>query len=102
MAEEDKQAAEPAELSVLDVHPDNRRAYDLFLAAMPHFKLVLGFMGGARWLSVQPCDLRQLMDWLGVRRRDQQDLWWRYTTMEREALRILNERQEEAQRKNQG
>lgn len=96
MADEDRQDAEPTALRTLEVHPDNRGALDLFLAATPHFQLVLGPTGGAHWSAVQPSDIRQLMDWLPVARRDQPDLWRRYGVMEQEALILLNQREAKA------
>lgn len=102
MDDEDRWGNKPTGLPTLDVHPDNRRACDLFLAAMRHFQLVLGGMGGAQWLAVRPSDVRQLMDWLQVSRRDQPDLWRRYDVMEQEALRLLNEQTAEAARRAQG
>ena len=102
LTNEDRQDDEPQELPTLEVHPDNRSALDLFLAAMRHFNLVLSGMGGAQWLAVRPSDVRQLMDWLRVPRRDQPDLWQRYDVMEQEALRLLNERETEAARRAQG
>jgi hypothetical protein len=102
LADEEHQDDGPEAPPALEVHPDNRRACDLFLAAMHHFQLVLGGMGGVHWAAVRPSDVRQLMDWLRVPRRDQPDLWRRYGVMEQEALRLLNERAAEAARAAQG
>ena len=60
--------------------------------------MVSGF-GGAHWRATPPGDVRQVMDWQGVKRCKQGELWKQYQLMESEALRILNEREAAAARK---
>jgi hypothetical protein len=87
-------------LDQLEVCPGNERALTLFLACQRHWRLVLGGMGGVYWSAVPPGDVRQVMDWQGIQRKEQGELWQQYTLMEQEGLAILNRREAEAARQN--
>lgn len=82
----------------LEVCPGNERALMLFLACQCHWRLTLGGMGGAHWSAALPGDVRQVMDWQGIRRKEQGELWQQYVVMEQEGLAIRNQREAEAAR----
>jgi len=88
--------AEVDSMKVVEVHPDNEPAVSVFLGCWRHFELVLGGMGGAHWRAVPPSEVRQVMKWLGFKRKRQGSLWQQYTVMEQEALRLMNEREARA------
>ena len=82
-----------------DVWPVNVLALNLFLACMGQLQLSLGGMGGANWRSVQAVNLVQEARWQGLHGKGQAEVVQQYRVIEQEALRILNEREAQAARK---
>lgn len=81
-----------------EIFPDNVPAFELFMACARHWTMVVGF-GGTCWRAVPPSEVRQIMQWQGVKAGRQGALWQQYQLMEIEALKLLNQREAEAARK---
>lgn len=81
-----------------EVFPDNVPAFQLFMSCARHLTLVPSF-GGTCWRAVPPSEVKQVMQWQGVKSSQRGELWRQYQLMEIEALRILNEREAAAARK---
>ena len=90
-AEEPEPAQEPDVCDVWPVHVD---ALNLFLACMTQLQLCIG-MGGAIWRVAPSSSVAQEMRWLGIHGRRQAQVVQQYRVIEREAVRLLNERQAE-------
>ena len=84
---------EPAVLeAVCEVHPGHLDALHLFLACQGQWQLSIG-MGGGYWACAQSVNVAQEARWLGLARGKQALVVSQYRVIEREALRILNERE---------
>lgn len=81
-----------------EVFPDSVPAFQLFMSCARHLTMVNSF-GGTCWRAAPPSEVRQVMQWQGVKPSQRGELWQQYQAMEIEALRILNEREAAAARK---
>lgn len=81
-----------------EVFPDNAPAFQLFMSCARHLTMVTS-LGGTCWRAAPPSEVRQVMQWQGVKPGQRGELWQQYQVMEIEALRILNEREAAAARK---
>jgi hypothetical protein len=84
---------------VCDVWPEHMQALELFLSCIGQFGISLGGMGGAHWSALQATTLAQEARWQGLQGRQQASVVRQYRTIEKEALRILNDREAQAARK---
>lgn len=86
--EQPEQAAEPDE-DVCEVLPENWDALLLYLRCKQQFKLNLGMAGGC-WSACEAGNVRQELDWMGIKPKQQADVVERYRVIEAEALRLMN------------
>lgn len=93
---------EPCEVqerfNVCEVWPENVDALHLFLACLDQLQLSIG-MGGGHWRAASSVSVAQEARWLGLQGKRQAVVAQQYRVMERESVRILNEREAQANRK---
>ena len=90
-ADDEDELDEPKE-DVCEVHPGHVDALNLFLACQGQWQLSIG-MGGAHWACAQSVNVVQEARWQGLHGAKQAVVVGQYRVMEREAVRILNERE---------
>lgn len=81
-----------------DVWPEHADALGLFMQCLDQLQISIG-MGGAHWRAAPSASVLQEALWLGMGCKRQRAVVPQYRVMEREALRILNEREARAAKK---
>lgn len=76
---------------VCEVLPENWEALLLYLRCKQQFKLSLGMAGGF-WSACEACNVRQELDWMGIKPKQQAEVVDRYRVIEAEALRLMNQK----------
>ena len=74
------------------MHPGHEQALNLFLSCQCQWQLGVG-MSGILWTPAQSVNVQQEAKWLGLHGARQALVAGQYRVIEREALRILNERE---------
>lgn len=63
------------------------------MACLPQLEITLGGMGGAHYSAARSVNVAQELQWQGGAAKDRSQTVALYRVMEREALRVINERQ---------
>lgn len=82
-----------------EVHPRHVDALNLFLVCWGQLQLSIGGMGGANWRGAQSVNVAQELRWLGIHGKKQVQVQQQYRVIEKEAVRLLNEREAQAAKK---
>lgn len=83
--------SEAAQQMVCWVLPENWLALMLYLRCQHQFELAIG-LGSGYWSACKSANLLTELRWLGVKPPMQNDVVQKYREIERESLRILNQR----------
>ncbi len=79
-----------------EVWPEHLQALELFKACQSQWQPSIAGMGGVWWRGAQWVNVAQAMQFMGVPKKAQPELWQQYRTMETEAMTILQERADKA------
>jgi hypothetical protein len=86
---------QPRQEVACDVWPEHSDALNLFMQCLDQLQISIG-MGGVSWRGASSASVLQEARWLGMGCKRQRAVVPQYRVMEREALRILNEREARA------